>query len=407
MAKNANDIVITTYARTAIDKMGGPLANVHSTDLTAEVLKELLKRSNLKAEQINDILHGTATSLEVGMKTDIPIRQSLLKAGFPVTTLSNTIDRACCSGTTAIQYAWRFLTLGDSEVCMATGADNMQNLPLYVDPKFRWQGSRLGDMRIKDQLVGAGYEGFGIVSKDAGEVAVAHGIGREMQDEWAALSHEKWGKAFDRGFFKDEIFALELAQGKNKPALIFDKDQMPRPGTTAEQLAKLPTIYGSPTVTAGNCPGINTGASGVIMTTRKKADELGLTPVAKVFKVASIAEDYSNIATVPGKAIKLALEMNGLKLDDLGLIEINEAFAAVCLTATKVLSNGDDGLWKHVKDITNVNGGSIAIGHPLGATGIRLVMTMIPELKARGQKYGAASLCGGLAQGDAIIIEVE
>ncbi len=407
MAKQANDIVITTYTRTAIDKMGGPLANIHSSELAAEVMKELLKKSGLKPEQITDIYHGTATAIEVGMLTDIPARQALLKAGFPVTTLSNNIDRACCSSTTAIQYAWRFLTYGDTDVAMVTGGDNMQNIPLFLDPKYRLQGSRLGDLKLTDTLIGAGYKGFGIVSKDAGEVAVAHGIGREMQDEWAVGSHEKWGKAFDKGFFKDEIFPLEVSQGKNKAPLIFDKDQQPRPGTTVEQLSKLPTVYGSPTVTAGNCPGINTGSAGLILMTRKKADELGLVPLAKVYKVTSIAEHYNNIATVPGKAIKLCLEMNGVKLDDIDVIEINEAFAAVTLTATRVLSDNDDGKWAHIKSITNVNGGAIAIGHPLGGTGARMVMTMIPELKARGGRFGVAAICGGLAQGDAVLIEVE
>ncbi len=407
MAKHANDIVITNYTRTAIDKMGGPLANIHSSDLTAEVMKNLLAKSGLKAEHITDIYHGTASSLEVGVKDDIPARQALLNAGFPDTTLSNNIDRACCSTTTCVQYAWRFLTLGETEVAMITGADNMQNIPLFLNASYRWKGSRIGDMKLTDSLFSAGYKGFGIVSKDAGEVAVAHGVSREMQDEWAAGSHAKWGKAFDRGFFNQEIFPLEISQGKNKAPLIFDRDQMPRPGTNVEQLAKLPTIYGSPTVTAGNCPGINTGATGLIMMTRKKADELGLAPLAKVYRVLSIAEHHSNIATVPGKAIKLCAEINGIKLDDIDLIEINEAFAAVTLTATKVLADNDEGRWSHYKSITNVNGGAIAIGHPLGATGARLIMTMIPELKARGARFGAAAICGGLAQGDAVILEVE
>lgn len=260
---------------------------------------------------------------------------------------------------------------------------------------------------MKDILVGAGYPGFGVVAIDSANVAVAHGIGREMQDEWAVGSHKKWGKAFERGFFESEIFPIELPQGKNKPPVIFNKDMTPRPDTTYEALAKLPTVNGSPTVTAGNCPSLNPGATGVVMTTRKRAEELGLTPLAKVYQVASLAEEYGNIATAPGNSIKKVCEMNGIKTTDLGLIEINEAFAAVTLTSTKILGEGDDGKWQHFKDICNVNGGSVAIGHPLGATGIRLMMTMIPELKARGEKYGVATLCGGLAQADAVLIEVE
>ncbi len=406
MSKSANDVVITTYARTAIDKMGGPLSNWHSVDLCAEVLKELVKRSGLKHEQVDHIFHGTAGAPEIGWVTGVPGRQALLKAGFPVETLSYTIDRACCSGTTAIAHAYNYLVAGDIEVGIACASDNQCNWPLLLDGKVRWNGSRLGDLVLRDFLVGAGYPGFGVVAQDSANVAKEYGIDREMQDRWAVLSHDKWGKAFERGFFKGEIFPLEIPQ-KGKDPIIFDRDQLPRPGTTYEQLAKLPTVNGSITVTAGNCPSLNAGATGLIMTTRAKAEALGLEPLAKVYKVPSVAEFYSNIATAPGNVIKKTCEMHGLKTTDLGLIEINEAFAAVTLTSTKILSDGDDGKWQHFKDITNVNGGSIAIGHPLGATGIRLTMTMIPELKARGEKYGIATLCGGLAQADGVLIEVE
>ncbi len=405
MAKNANDVVLTHFARTPFDRYGGIASGIHSIDYTEMVLRELIKRSGLKESQVEAIFHGTALHLETGMRTDIPIRQALLHAGFPVSTVSVTINRACCSTTSAAQFAWKDLTYGEAELVFVTGADNMQNVPHYINPIIRHQAVRMGEIKAVDPLIGAGYPGFGIVSKDAGEVALEYGITREMQDEWAAGSHEKWGKAFDKGYFTEEIFPIEVPQGKK--TVIMDKDQQPRPGTTVEALSKLSTVYGSPTVTGGNAPGLNSGASGVVLMTRKKADELGLQPLAKVLKVTSIADDFKYIARVPAKAILHACETNGLKLEDIEVIEINEAFAAMPLVSTKVLSDGDAGKWDYLKSITNINGGAVAIGHPIGGTGTRIMMTAMRELRARGGKYCVASICGGLAQGDAVILEAE
>ncbi len=407
MAKNANDIVVVAYSRTAIDKFGGPLRTTHSTDLTIAVMNDLVNKTGINKDQYDMIIHGTALPLETGMYYDIPIRQALLRAGFPDSTLSFTIDRACCSGTTAMQYAWQIITLGEAEIVMATGADNMQNVPLFIDPKYRFEGSRLGPTTSTDIMFAAGYPGFGITAVTAGEIGVEHGITRELCDEWSVRSHDLWGKAFDKNYFAGEIVPFEIPQGKNKPPVVFEKDQMPRPGTNLEALAKLPTVYNGPLVTAGNCPGLNTGATGMIITSRKKAEQLGLEPLARIHKVVSMAESYKNIVTSPANSIKKVLEMNNLGINDVDLIEINEAFAVVPLTSTKLLADGDAGKWDHIRSITNVNGGAIAIGHPLGATGIRISGTLIRELKARGGKYGVAAICGGLAQGDAVLIEVE
>ncbi len=405
MAKNANDVVLTHFARTPFDRFGGICQKIHSIDYTEMVLRELIKRSGLKEDQVDEIFYGSALHLESGIRTDIPIRQALLQAGFPVTTVSTTINRACCSTTSAAQFAWRNLTFGESELLFVCGADNMQNVPLILDAKHRHNPNRIAHIQITDTMLGAGYPGFGIVSKDAGEVALEYGITREMQDEWAAGSHEKWGKAFDKGYFTEEIFPIEVKSGGKMVTM--DKDQQPRPGTTVEVLSKLPTVYGSPTVTGGNAPGLNSGGSGVVMMTRKKAEELGLQPLAKVLRVTSLASDYKYIARVPAQAILHACDTNGLKLDDIEVIEINEAFAAMPLVSTKVMSNGDDGKWNHLKSITNINGGAVAIGHPIGGTGTRLMMTAMRELRARGGKYAVAAICGGLAQGDAVILEAE
>ncbi len=407
MAKNANDVVITHFARTAFDKFGGPTRTMHTVDLLEAVLKELINRSGLRKDQVDEIINGSGVVLEIGQRVDIPVRQALLQAGFPYSTVSNHIDRACCSSTSALQQAWKNMMLGENEIAFVTGGDNIGNAPMIVDPKYRTQPLAIGNFTMRDPLFNMGYAGFGVLAVDTGEIALENGVTKEMQDEWAYGSHVKWGKAFDRGYFKDEIFPLEIMLAKNKPPVIFDKDASPRPDTSLEQIAKLPLVNGSATVSAGNAPGINAGASGLVVMTRKKAEELGFTPLAKVHKVANIAEEANKIAVAPAPAIKKALDLNGLKLEDIELIEINEAFAAMPLVSTKILANGDAGKWDYLKSITNVNGGAVAIGHPIGGTGTRLCMTLIRELKARGGKYGVVAICGGLGQGDAVILEVE
>ncbi len=406
MAKNANDVVLTHYARTAFDKFGGIIADWHSSDLASAVIAELMKRSGLKPEQIQEVNHGSCLDMELGIKRDIPIRQALLKAGLSSSTVSVTLDRACCSSTTAIQLSWKRLKAGICDIAMTIGSDNFQNIPLILDPKYRYENNDIGNLVMIDSLKAVGYEDFGRVAVDAGEVAIEHGISREMQDLWAARSHDTWGVAFEKGYFNEEIFPLEIPRGKKAP-IILDTDQSPRPGTSVEVLSKLPLIPGSPTITAGNSPGLNSGASGIILMTRKKAEELGMQPLAKIVNVASVADNYRYIASVPGDAILMSAEMAGIKATDIDLIEINEAFAAMPLVSTKVMAKGDEGLWKHYRDITNVNGGAIAIGHPVGATGTRITMTVIRELRNRGARYGVAAICGGLAQGDSVLVEVE
>lgn len=405
MSKQANDIVVVEYARTPFDKFLGITANMHSIQFTTIMLKELIKRSGIKPEQVDEINLGSAYMAEMAIENNIPARQALEPAGFPVTTLSATIDRACCSSTTALQITWRNLRGGYTDLSFTIGTDNMSNVPLLFDPKLRHKGFRMGDFVLKDKLMAIGY-GDNVVAYDAGKVAVEHGVTREMQDEWSVGSHEKWGKAFDRGYFKEEIFPIEVPQGKSAP-LVLEKDQSPRPGTNMEALSKLKTIYGSPTVTAGNAPGMNSGSSGIILTTRKKAEELGLKPLAKIIQIVSLADNYENIAVTPAAAIRKALKTADMKLDDIELIEINEAFAAMPLVSTKLLAEGDEGKWSYLKSITNVNGGAVAIGHPIGATGLRITGTLIRELRNRGGKFGVAAICGGMAQGDAVLVEVE
>lgn len=402
-----NEVVIVALARTPFDRFGGVTRNVPSMQLAALTIAELVRRAGIPGEKVDEVNLGQCVLLEAGTQTDIVARQALIAAGLPVETLSNNLDRACCSATSALQLSWKNLMLGEAEVSIAVGVENMSRVPLFLPPEMRWEGSRLGHVRLVDGLFGLGYPNFNPVAVDAGEVALEYGITREMQDEWAARSHQRYGEAAARGFFSEEIFPIEIPQGKNKPPLFLDRDTQPRPDTTKEALAKLPTVYGSPTVTPGNAPGMNAGAAGVMVTTRRKAKELGLEPLATVLRVASIARPPREIAVAPAPAIQKGLALTNLKLEDLKLIEINEAFAAMPLVSTKILGDYDEERINRLREITNVNGGAVAIGHPVGASGLRITMTLVNELRRRGGGYGAAAICGGLAQGDAVMIKVD
>jgi len=402
-----NDVVIVGYARTAFDRFGGVTRNIPSTILAKWEIQELIKRTGLQPDQIDEVNLGQCALMEAGLQTDITARQALIFAGLPPETLSMSIDRACCSSTTALPLCCKNLKLGESQISMAIGVEQMSRIPYFLPPELRWEGKRMGHIFLQDGVYQLGYAAFNPLAVDAGEVAVEHGVTREMQDEWAARSHQLYGKAAEKGYFREEIFPIFIDQGPGKDPIKFDVDAQPRPETTAEKLAKLPTVYGSPTVTAGNAPGLNTGATGLVVTTRAKAKELGLEPLATVLTVSSIAIKPREIAVAPAPAIRKALKVTGLKLDDIKLIEINEAFAAMPLVATKLLAEEDPVKTEKLREITNVNGGAVAIGHPVGASGLRITMTLMNELRRRGGGYGVAAICGGLAQGDAVILKVD
>jgi acetyl-CoA C-acetyltransferase len=402
-----NDVVVIGYARTAFDKFGGVCKDLPSSQLGKLVISELVNRVKIAAAEIDDVNLGLCMFGEAVTQTDIIARQALLHAGLSDETLSNNIDRACCSSTTALQQSMKNLKLGEANVSIAMGVDNMSRVALYVPPEYRWNGSRLGDVKLVDMLFNFGVPGFGVLAVDAGEVALENGVSRQEQDEWAVRSQDRYAQADEKGFIKGEIFPIEIPQGKKNPPVIFEKDANPRPGITLEKLAQLPTIYNSPTMTAGNSPGLGTGASGVITTTRGKADSLGIKPLATIVDVVSIATKPRDIAVAPAVAIKKALCKTGLSLQDLSVIEINEAFAAMPLVSTKILGDGDKALTNKIREISNVDGGAIAVGHPVGASGLRITMHAIEVLRRNGGGTGIATICGGLAQGDAVVIKVE
>ncbi|MDI7260602.1 MAG: thiolase family protein [Thermodesulfobacteriota bacterium] len=392
-----NDVVVVSAVRTPFGKFGGTLKDIPSIELGAMVIREVLQRVNIKGEEVGETYYGVAVPGEVGLETDVPARQATLKAGMPGDSISITLDRACCSSLAAVRLGYRAIKAGEIEVTLGVGAENMSRTPLVVPPYVRW-GSRLGSIELWDGLFGLGYKGFNPVSVDTGEVALEYGISREDQDRWAYESQMKYAKAFAEGKFKigEELMRVEIPQGK-RPPIILEQDEFPKSDTTLEKLSKLPLVYGSPTVTAGNAPGLDTGASAILIMSEKKAREKGLKPLARIVSMIATATTPRLIAAIPGFTIQKVLEKARIGLDQIDLIEVNEAFAAMPLVSAKILANGDPEKMKSILEKTNVNGGAIAIGHPVGASGARILLTMVYELRRRGGGIGVASICGGLA----------
>jgi acetyl-CoA C-acetyltransferase len=403
--KSKDDVVIVSAARTPFGRYGGMLKDVPSLNLGVAVVNEVMRRCGRQDIHVDEVIFGCCAQCEFKTLAPIVARQILLKAGLPPETVSITLDRACCSSLAAVQIAQRDIETRNADVVLAGGVENMSRLP-YLIRDLRW-GTRLGDVKLVDDLFGMeSAPGYGAVAVDAGEVALEYGFKREDQDQWAYNSQMRYQAALAQGKYQEEIFPIHIPQKKGPP-VVFDHDEFPKPNTTMESLGKLPTVYESPTVTAGNAPGLDAGASGALLMRRSKAEEYGIQPLARVLTVQSVAGEPHYMAMVPATAIKKALAKVQLSLEDLDLIEINEAFAAMPLVSLKVLAEMDDGQMKRLVEITNVNGDAIAIGHPVAASGCRVLMTLIYELRRRGGKYGAASLCGGLAQGDAAIVEAE
>jgi len=404
--KNKDDIVIVSAVRTPFSRFDSAMADIPSIDLGVMVMKEAIARVGVKPEEVDEINYGSCIPAEVALETDVPARQATLLAGFPAENLSLSLDRACCSSLTTLRLCVRAIRAGEAEICMSVGSENMPRTP-HLAPGLR-RGVRLGHIQLIDNLFELGYtaKGFPPVAVDAGEVALEYGVSREMQDHWGWQTQERYAKAFAEGKFKigEELMPVLIPQKKGDP-IVIEKDESPRK-TSPEALAKLKTIYGSPTVTPGNAPPISAGASAILIMTRKKAEQKGLKPLATIVTIMGTATAPRGIAVIPALTIQAALEKAGLKLEQMDLIEINEAFAAMPLVSTKILAGNDEKKWKELQEKTNVNGGAIAIGHPVGASAGRITMTAAYELRRRGGGYAVSSICGGLAQGEACILKV-
>ena len=401
------EVVIVEGVRTPFSPFGGPLRDIPSIELGACVIKEIMNRSRLKGNQIDEIFYGMTLMAEAALYNNVCARQAALLAGLPPEQVSLTIDRASCSSMTSAILAFRTIRSGEGNVTMAVGAENMSHCPQIAPPEIRW-GQRMGPIVFRDCIAPVGHPNFQPEAKNAGDVAVQYGIGREEQDEWAYRSQMRYQEAKKAGKFKvgEELTLVEVPQKKGPP-LIFNEDAFPKPETTLEKLAKLRTIYDSPTVTPGNAPGLDTGAAALLIMSEEKPKEFGLKPLANIVATASVCTDPTMLAVNPGYAIKEVLSKAGMTVEQIDLFEINEAFAAVPLVSSKILGEGDEAKTKKIRERLNVNGGAIAIGHPVGASGARIVTTLMYELRRRGGGYGVAAICGGLSQGDAVLIKVE
>lgn len=402
------DVVIVSAVRTPFGRFDGIAREIPSIDLGVAVVKECLGRIQLAPAEVDELYYGTCIPAEYAPYLNVPARQVTLLAGFPSESISMTIDRACCSSMTALRLGYRAIRSGEADVVVACGAENMGNACLLVEAKYARWGNRLGHVPMEDILFELGYakKGFNPVALDAGEVALEYGVSRENQDRWGLQSQERWARAYEGGKFKvgEEIMSMEIPQRKGNP-IVFDKDEPPRQ-TSMDKLAKLRPIYGSPTVTAGNAPGMNAGASAIVIMSREKAEGKGRKPLATVEAMDWAAGEPRYMATLPARAIDKVLAKVGKRIKDMDLIEINEAFAAVTLVSLKILADEDEENWKALQEKCNVNGGAIAIGHPVGASGARITMTLMYELMRRGGGLGVAAICGGLGQGESLVISV-
>ncbi|WP_394238042.1 acetyl-CoA C-acetyltransferase [Niallia oryzisoli] len=391
------EVVIVSAVRTAIGSFMGTLSNTPATELGAIVIKEAVNRAGIKGEQVDEVIMGNVLQAGLGQG---PARTAALKAGLPIETTAMAINKLCGSGLKAVHLAAQAIQTGDAEIIVAGGMENMSMAP-YLLPQGR-TGFRMGDGKVIDSMIQDGLQcainhyHMGITAEN---IAEQYGLTREEQDEFSAWSQQKAEVAMNEGKFQEEIVPVVLPQRKGDP-VVFDKDEFPRAGVTAEKLAKLkPAFKKDGTVTAGNASGINDGAAALVLMSREKADELGIKPMAILRGNGAAGVDPSIMGIGPVPATRKALEKAGLSIDNIDLVEANEAFAAQSLAVGRDLSIPREKL--------NVNGGAVSLGHPIGASGARILVTLLHEMKRQNSRYGLATLCIGGGQGAASIVELE
>ena len=386
--------VIVAGARTPFGKFGGAFKDVSATSLGAHAIRAALDRAGITGREVDYVIMGQVLQAGAGQ---ITARQAAIEAGIPQEVPAITINKVCLSGINAIALADQLIRAGEVDVVVAGGMESMSQAP-YVVPKARF-GARMGDAAMIDSMIHDGlWSTFTNqhMGEGSDEVNRELEISREEQDTWAARSHQRAERAWDSGVMAQEVAPVAMPQ-KRGDALSVDRDEGVRPGTTVETLSKLqPAFAMDGTITAGNASQISDGAAAVVVMSRERARKLDIEPLAEVLAHGMSADRYTWLHTVPALALSNALKKAGLEVRDLDLVEINEAFAAVALNATRMLELDEERV--------NVNGGAVALGHPLGASGARLVLTVAYELKRRGLRTGAAALCGGGGQGDALIV---
>jgi acetyl-CoA C-acetyltransferase len=390
----AERAVIVAGARTPIGKFRGSLAGFKAVELGSAAIAGALERSGVAPEQIEYSIMGHVLQAGQGQITS---RQAAIAAGIPKEIPAITVNKVCLSGTSAVAIADQMIRAGDLEIAVAGGMESMTNAP-FVLPKAR-EGSRLGDTEMLDSMI---HDGLWCAFDDRhmGEgtdaISAELGITREDQDAWAARSHQRARDAWDAGRLTGEVVPIEVPQRKGEP-VIFERDEGIRAETTVEKLAKLrPAFTPDGTVTAGNASQISDGGAAVVVTSAEVAERMNLEPIAEIVAYGMSADRYASLHTVPALALEKALKRAGLAVADLGLLEVNEAFAAVALHTARTLDIDED--------LVNVNGGAVALGHPIGASGTRIVLNLALEMQRRGVDLGAAAICGGGGQGDALIL---
>ena len=391
------EVVIVGAARTAIGKFGGTLKGVPTRTLGAVCIEEALKRAGVEKEAVDEVIMGCV--LQAGLGQNVA-RQMMLDAGLPVETPCFTINKVCGSGLRAVELAAQIIKAGDADIVVAGGAENMSASP-YVVPAARW-GARMFDAQMTDVMVNDGlWDVFNNyhMGMTAENVAEQWGLTREELDEFSVISQNRAEKAVDSGVFDDEIVPVTIPQRKGDP-IVFARDEHLTRGSTMEKVAKLKPAFkrDGGVVTAANASGINDSGAAVVVMSKEKADELGIKPMATIKSYASGGVDPSIMGVGPVPATRKALEKAGLTIEDMDLVEANEAFAAQSLAVRKEL--GLD------PEKTNVNGGAIALGHPIGASGCRILITLLYEMQRRGSHYGLATLCIGGGMGTSLIVEM-
>ena len=391
---SASRSVIVAGARTAIGRFNGSLAGFRAVDLGAVAIRASLERAGVAAEQIDYTIMGHVLQAGQGQ---ITARQAAIAAGIPKEQPAITVNKVCLSGMSAIAMADQMIRAGEIDVAVAGGMESMTNAP-YVLPKAR-EGSRLGNTPMLDAMI---HDGLWCAFDDrhmgeGGDAINAElGVTREAQDDWAARSHARAHDAWEAGRLADEVVPVDVPQRKGDP-VVFGRDEGIRPDTSAGALAGLrPAFTPDGSVTAGNASQISDGAAAVVVASEEAAERLGLSPIAEIVAYGMSADRYPSLHTVPALAMEKALKKAGLAAADLGVVEINEAFAGVAVHATRML--GVD------EEVVNVNGGAVALGHPIGASGARLVLTLVHEMRRRRVDVGGAAICGGGGQGDALIV---
>ena len=389
------EVVIVSAARTPIGSFGGSLKGVPTRKLGAIAIKGAVERAGIKPEMVDEVIMGAVLQGALGQNV---ARQMTLDAGLPIETPAMTINKVCGSGLRAVELAAQIIKAGDAEIVVAGGAENM-SATAYAMPAARW-GARMNNTQMVDMMVNDGlwdaFNGYhmGITAEN---VAEQWGLTREQLDEFSVISQNRAEAAIKAGKFKDEIVPVEIPQKKGDP-IIFDTDEFPKFGTTMDKVAKLkPAFKKDGIVTAANASGINDAGAAVVVMSKEKADELGIKPLCTIKSYASAGVDPSIMGVGPIPASQKALAKAGLTIEDIDLVEANEAFAAQSLAVRKDLNLDPEK--------TNVNGGAIAIGHPIGASGCRILITLIYEMMKRDSKYGLATLCIGGGMGTALIVE--